>query len=80
MKRRAFLLALFPVSAVAAPKPIAPDEFTQKLIDFHWAFNKFERDYFDCPNQDNCPVDGAHHIDYGLFNKSRKAAAKLYDF
>lgn len=74
------IFALF--LTIIAPAQLARDTaFTSDMVNFHNHWNTFMREYFGCP-KDATDVDQCEPhlgvINYGEYNKVRKAAKKLF--
>ncbi len=84
MIRRRFLSLLLAARAARARTPLADREFLQRVVDMEREWDLFYRRLAGCP--DKGPADettcrpARGRLDHAAFMRSRRAAARLFDF
>jgi hypothetical protein len=82
--RRRFLTIILAARAAPAHTPVADREFLERVVDMERAWDLFYRRLAGCPDKGpademTCrPLRG--RLDYAAFARSRRAAARLFDF
>jgi hypothetical protein len=82
--RRRFLTIFLPARAARAHTPVADREFLERVVEMERHWDVFYRRLAGCPEtgpatEETCrPALG--RLDHAAFVRSRRAAARLFDF
>ena len=84
MIRRRFLAIVLAARTARAHSPVADREFLERVVEMERQWDIFYRRLAGCPDKglaDEATCRSARGtLDYAAFMKSRRAAARLFDF